>query len=35
MKLYDGAWVEWTANPMNPVFVPETTQIPLEASDGS
>jgi thiosulfate/3-mercaptopyruvate sulfurtransferase len=25
LRLYDGAWVEWSANPMNPVFVPETT----------
>lgn len=35
LKLYDGAWVEWTSNPMNPIYVPETLQVPLEASDGS
>ena len=23
IRVYDGAWVEWTANPMNPVHVPE------------
>lgn len=34
LRLYDGAWVEWTANPMNPVFVPETT-VPLRAPDQS
>lgn len=34
LRLYDGAWVEWTANPMNPVFVPETT-IQIQAPDQS
>jgi thiosulfate/3-mercaptopyruvate sulfurtransferase len=34
LRLYDGAWVEWTANPMNPVFVPETTT-QLRAPDQS
>ncbi|MFW5812115.1 MAG: sulfurtransferase, partial [Alkalispirochaetaceae bacterium] len=34
LRLYDGAWVAWTANPMNPVFVPETT-IQIEAPDQS
>jgi thiosulfate/3-mercaptopyruvate sulfurtransferase len=24
LRLYDGAWVEWTSNPLNPVYVPDT-----------
>lgn len=35
LKLYDGAWVEWSSNPMNPVFVPEPDVLLLEASDNS
>ncbi len=35
LKLYDGAWLEWSSNPMNPVFVPEPDVIQLEASDNS
>ncbi len=35
LKLYDGAWVEWSANPMNPVYVPETAAPRLDSSDNS
>lgn len=35
LKLYDGAWVEWSANPMNPVFVPEPEVLELKVSDQS
>jgi thiosulfate/3-mercaptopyruvate sulfurtransferase len=35
LKLYDGAWVEWSANPMNPVFTPTPESTVIEASDAS
>jgi thiosulfate/3-mercaptopyruvate sulfurtransferase len=35
LKLYDGAWVEWTANPMNPIYVPEGAELNLNAADQS
>lgn len=35
LKLYDGAWVEWTANPMNPVYIPEGAALNLGAADQS
>lgn len=35
LKLYDGAWVEWSGNPMNPVFIEEPEVLQLDASDGS
>ncbi len=35
LKLYDGAWVEWTANPMNPVYIPEGAALNLDAADQS
>jgi len=35
LKLYDAAWLEWSANPMNQIYVPEESGIPLEASDVS
>ncbi len=35
LKLYDAAWVEWSANPMNEIYVPEGTTIQIEASDVS
>ena len=35
LRLYDGAWVEWSANPMNPVYTPEVPSFQLEASDNS
>ncbi len=35
LKLYDGAWMEWTANPMNPVYVPEGAALNLNAADQS
>lgn len=35
LKLYDGAWVEWVANPMNPVFRAEPALAELSASDNS
>jgi len=34
LRLYDGAWVEWSANPMNPVFIPESS-VTLTVSDQS
>jgi len=35
LKLYDGAWVEWTKNPMNPVYIPEAAVLNLNAADQS
>ena len=35
LKLYDGAWVEWSANPMNPVFKPEKPVFMINTSDNS
>ena len=35
LKLYDGAWVEWIANPMNPVFKPEKPVYMINSSDNS
>ncbi len=35
LRLYDGAYVEWSANPMNPVFVPEQSTGIIEAPDAS
>ena len=35
LKLYDGAWVEWTSNPMNPVYIPEGAALNLNAADQS
>lgn len=35
LKLYDAAWVEWSANPMNEIYVPEVPGIVIEASDAS
>ncbi len=35
LKLYDAAWVEWSTNPMNPVYVPDPEVLLLEASDNS
>lgn len=35
LKLYDGAWVEWSANPMNPVFIEEPEVLELQSSDNS
>ena len=35
LKLYDGAWVAWTATPMNPVYVPEGAALNLNAADQS
>lgn len=34
LKLYDGAWVEWLANPMNPILKPEQPGIQEEESSG-
>ena len=33
LKLYDGAWVEWSANPMNPVYKPEKPDYMIKTSD--
>lgn len=35
LKLYDGAWVEWSANPLNPVFKPEKPVYMINSSDNS
>lgn len=35
LKLYDGAWVEWTANPMNQIYFEDPELIELQASDNS
>jgi thiosulfate/3-mercaptopyruvate sulfurtransferase len=35
LRLYDGAWLEWTDNPMNPVYVPEGIDVQLRASGQS
>lgn len=35
LKLYDGAWVEWSANPMNEIYFEEPELIQLQASDNS
>lgn len=36
LKLYDGAWVEWSGNPTVPVQAPATTDLPvLNTQDGS
>ncbi len=35
LKLYDGAWVEWSASPANPVFTPETKVFQIDSSDNS
>ncbi len=35
LKLYDGAWVEWSANPANPVFKSETKVFQIKSSDNS
>ncbi len=35
LKLYDGAWVEWSANPMNPIYIEEPAVLELRASDNS
>ncbi|RKX88110.1 MAG: sulfurtransferase [Spirochaetes bacterium] len=35
LKLYDGAWVEWSASPANPVFKPETKVYQIDSSDNS
>ncbi|MFP4432623.1 MAG: sulfurtransferase [Spirochaetaceae bacterium] len=35
LRLYDGAWVEWSANPMNPIFEPEQPTGVIEAPDAS
>jgi thiosulfate/3-mercaptopyruvate sulfurtransferase len=35
LKLYDAAWVEWSSNPMNEIYVPESSGPQLEASDAS
>ena len=35
LKLYDGAWVEWSANPANPIYKPEPDVYKLDSSDQS
>jgi thiosulfate/3-mercaptopyruvate sulfurtransferase len=35
LKLYDGAWVEWSSNPMNPVFIEEPEVLQLQSADNS
>ncbi len=35
LKLYDGAWVEWISNPLNPVYKPEKPAYMIDSSDNS
>jgi thiosulfate/3-mercaptopyruvate sulfurtransferase len=35
LRLYDGAWVDWVANPMNPIYRAEPELVQLRASDNS
>ncbi len=35
LKLYDGAWLEWSASPANPVFISETEVNQIDSSDNS
>ncbi len=35
LRLYDGAWLDWSANPMNPVYIPEGVELNLNAADQS
>ncbi|MDA3950563.1 MAG: rhodanese-like domain-containing protein [Spirochaeta sp.] len=35
LKLYDAAWVEWSSNPMNPVFIEEPEVLELQSADNS
>jgi thiosulfate/3-mercaptopyruvate sulfurtransferase len=36
LKLYDGAWVEWSSKPSLPVQMPEKSELPvLNSQDGS
>lgn len=35
LKLYDGAWLEWSASPANPVFISESKVNQIDSSDNS
>ena len=35
LKLYDGAWVEWSSNPLNPIYKPEKPAYMIDSSDNS
>ena len=35
LKLYDGAWLEWSASPANPVFKSESGVLQIDSSDNS
>lgn len=35
LKLYDGAWIEWSASPANPVFKSESEVLKIDSSDNS
>ncbi|NCN04471.1 MAG: sulfurtransferase [Spirochaetales bacterium] len=35
LRLYDGAWAEWSANPMNPIVKPEVQTQVLQPADQS
>lgn len=35
LRLYDGAWVDWVANPMNPIYRAEPELVQLRAADNS
>ena len=35
LRLYDGAWVEWSSNPLNPVYKPEKPAYMIDSSDNS
>ncbi|MPN60767.1 hypothetical protein SDC9_208499 [bioreactor metagenome] len=33
LKLYDGAWLEWSANPNNPIQMPEGSKVEASQKD--
>ncbi|MEA4962324.1 sulfurtransferase [Lutispora sp.] len=35
LKLYDGAWLEWSANPNNPIQMPEGSKVEASQKDNS
>ena len=35
LKLYDGAWLEWSASPANPIFKSESEVLKIDSSDNS
>ncbi|MDL2219246.1 rhodanese-like domain-containing protein [Ruminococcaceae bacterium OttesenSCG-928-O06] len=35
IKMYDGAWLEWSSNPNNPIDIPEGGSVPHSSQDNS